>query len=269
MNEIQKTSLKTPIEVVLAIDEDGYTTASAVYEWLELRPSNFARWCNKNILQNDFAEENTDYLRLFIQDETPTGGKIERIDYRITASFAKKLCMASHSERGEIAREYFVRTEHLLKVGTNMAIKEYDNKLITLENNQHRLEVELSYLQCGAMDYKPSDWYYEIWDHLKYYQELQDNEFGRHDDLSKLIGKVISNAKISDQITYMKQRLVEDYEISDPKKIGVIQVIDYERSLRTKFQDALQRMINGMDGPDYIIKEVHTWMDDYLPIERW
>lgn len=31
-----KKTLQTPIEVVLAIDDEGYTTASAVYEWLEL-----------------------------------------------------------------------------------------------------------------------------------------------------------------------------------------------------------------------------------------
>ena len=57
------TSNETPIEIALQIDKDGMTTASKLYAFLELLPSNFARWCKKNIVNNKFATENEDYFR--------------------------------------------------------------------------------------------------------------------------------------------------------------------------------------------------------------
>ena len=51
----------TPIEMVLGGDEQGMTTARKLYEFLELSPSNYSKWCRTNIIENDFAEENIDY----------------------------------------------------------------------------------------------------------------------------------------------------------------------------------------------------------------
>lgn len=115
MNDMIETTMQSPIEIALGIDENGMTTARALYSFLELRPGNFARWCKSNITENQFAEEGTDYLRLFLDEETPTGGKIQREDYRLTASFAKKLSMMAKSEKGEQARKYFVKVEDGMK----------------------------------------------------------------------------------------------------------------------------------------------------------
>lgn len=106
---------QTPIEIALGIDADGMTTARKLYAFLELAPQHFARWCKKNITENDFATENEDYTRLTTNGETPTGGKVEREDYRLTAQFAKKLSMMSKSERGEQARDYFTSVEDKAK----------------------------------------------------------------------------------------------------------------------------------------------------------
>lgn len=106
MNELMNTTTQTPIEVALGIDENGMTTARKLYAFLGLRPDNFSRWCKANITENQFAEENTDYLRFVFCDETPTGGKIQREDYKLSASFAKKLSMMSKSEKGEQANAY-------------------------------------------------------------------------------------------------------------------------------------------------------------------
>ena len=103
MNEIMNTATQTPIEIALGIDENGMTTARALYSFLELRPGNFARWCKVNIIENHFNEE------------TPTGGKIQREDYKLSAGFAKKLSMMSKSEKGEQARQYFVKVEDGMK----------------------------------------------------------------------------------------------------------------------------------------------------------
>ena len=114
MNQLIKAT-QTPIEIALQVDEKGMTTARKLYKFLDLNPGNFARWCKTNITENQFADEGVDYVRLFIEEETPTGGKIEREDFKLTATFAKKLSMTARNEKGEQARQYFVKTEDKLK----------------------------------------------------------------------------------------------------------------------------------------------------------
>ncbi|PHG57423.1 antA/AntB antirepressor family protein [Bacillus toyonensis] len=115
MSQLMNRTDKTPIEVLLAVDEDGRTYARTVYEFLELNPSHFSRWAKTNIINNLFAMEGEEYLRLAIDGETPTGGMIKREDYKLTATFAKKICMTSHTKRGEEARNYFIKVEEKLK----------------------------------------------------------------------------------------------------------------------------------------------------------
>lgn len=47
---------KTPIEIALQIDDEGFTTARKLYAWLELNPAHYARWARENIAENPFAE---------------------------------------------------------------------------------------------------------------------------------------------------------------------------------------------------------------------
>lgn len=115
-NEVLVTSEQTPIEIALGIDEEGMTTARKLYSFLELAQGQFSRWCRRNIIENDFAMENEDYVRLDINVETPTGGVIQREDYKLSASFAKKLSMQSKSAKGEQARNYFIGCEQSLKI---------------------------------------------------------------------------------------------------------------------------------------------------------
>lgn len=109
------TTDKTPIEVALQIDENGMTTASKLYEFLNLNPSNFTKWCKRNIENNNFATEDIDYIRLVLEYESAVKGKT-RIDYKLSSDFAKKLSMTGNTERHEEARKYFVACEQGLKV---------------------------------------------------------------------------------------------------------------------------------------------------------
>lgn len=108
-NGIVTTTL-TPIEIVLGIDENGMTTARALYEFLEMPPQNFARWAKTNIEDNEFYEENSDWWGFFI---VKNGNECK--DYRLTTDFAKHLSMESHSARGKEARQYFVTVEDKAK----------------------------------------------------------------------------------------------------------------------------------------------------------
>ncbi len=101
---------KTPIEIALGVDENGMTTARALYEFLGLAPSQFARWAKQNIENNEFYEENSDWVGF---DIVSNGNKCR--DYRLTTDFAKHLSMESHSERGKEARQYFITIENKAK----------------------------------------------------------------------------------------------------------------------------------------------------------
>lgn len=114
MEEIMNQSSQTPIEIALGIDKNGMTTASKLYAFLELSPSNYSKWCKNNITDNEFAEENVDFTRFVIEYESGVGMK-EREDFKLTAHFAKKLSMKGNGERAEEAREYFTCLEEKVK----------------------------------------------------------------------------------------------------------------------------------------------------------
>lgn len=106
------TEQLTPIEVALALDKHGCTTARKLYAWLELDPGNYSRWVKVNILENPFAEEGIEYSSLKRKIKKIGAGRPSN-DYTITATFAKKLAMTCPTERGEQARIYFLMAEKI------------------------------------------------------------------------------------------------------------------------------------------------------------
>jgi len=108
-------SLKTPIEIALDVDGSGMTTAKRLYKFLELNPINYARWCKKKILDNEFAQENIDFLPFFLSEERDKFNPKPTTDYKLAASFAKKLAMGTNNERGEQAKNYFIAIEEKLR----------------------------------------------------------------------------------------------------------------------------------------------------------
>lgn len=127
---------QTPIEIALGIDSQGRTTAKRLYEFLELDKSNYSRWCRKNILNNQFAEENIDYWAFVLNDEW--GGQ-KTMNYKLSAAFAKKLAMASGSPKGEIARDYFLAVEE----GAKRLVKQRDEDFLRLKASYYDMEVLL------------------------------------------------------------------------------------------------------------------------------
>lgn len=110
MNELETTKMQTPIEIALGIDENGMTTARALYDFLELAQGQFSRWAKTNIESNEFYEENKDWWGFDIMSN---GNNCK--DYRLTTDFAKHLSMESHSSKGKIARQYFITVEDKAK----------------------------------------------------------------------------------------------------------------------------------------------------------
>ena len=111
-NLVETLEERTPIEVALEIDKNGFTTAKKLYEWLELDDTHYPRWVKVNILENPYADEGVDYSPLRASKNQGRGNFA--IDYKLSASFAKKLAMSTKSERGEQARIYFLQCEKAL-----------------------------------------------------------------------------------------------------------------------------------------------------------
>lgn len=132
MNEIMNTTLQTPIEIALGIDEEGMTTARKLYEFLGMDNKNYSRWVKSNITENQFAEENIDYWVFVMNEENPLGGRPTK-DFKLTAQFAKKLSMMSKSERGEQAREYFTTVEDKAKEMVQVLREASSNPMKMLE----------------------------------------------------------------------------------------------------------------------------------------
>lgn len=135
-----KTTSKTPIEIMLEIDDMGYTTTKKLYAFLELDKSNYAKWCKKNILGNPYAEKDIDYIPFVLNGER--GGQATT-DYKITSDFAKKLSMTSNSTRGEQARNYFIAVEKKLKEKIENENKR-NNALIAIINSKNDIEQALA-----------------------------------------------------------------------------------------------------------------------------
>lgn len=110
MEKLMQKTKQTPIEILLQVDEEGKTTARKLYKFLNLAKGQFSRWAKTNILENAFAENGIDFEGFDINVE----GNLTK-DYKLTASFAKKLAMSCQNERGEQAREYFLKVEQKLK----------------------------------------------------------------------------------------------------------------------------------------------------------
>lgn len=141
MDSITNSTLQTPIEIALEIDEKGMTTAKKLYEFLELNPGNYARWFKSNITENEFAEENVDFIPFFINEEC--GGQATQ-DAKLTAHFAKKLSCKGNGERAEQAREYFSTLDDKVKeVAINrQQLSPQMQMLMAMVESQARQELE-------------------------------------------------------------------------------------------------------------------------------
>lgn len=85
-----------------------------LYIKLGLNESQYARWVNKNIVQNEFFAENKDWFLLDIRASEGKRGNFSS-NYKITVDFAKHLCMMARTEKAHEIRNYFIYLEESIK----------------------------------------------------------------------------------------------------------------------------------------------------------
>jgi len=98
---IPVTSQQIGIQKVQSVD------ARMVYEFLEVK-GDFSEWIKRNIKKYDFIE-GVEYLR------SSKKGSEHQINYHLTISMAKEICMVQRNPKGKQVRQYFIQCEKTLK----------------------------------------------------------------------------------------------------------------------------------------------------------
>lgn len=225
LSETKATSTQTPIEIALKIDENGMTTASQLYSFLELNPSNFSKWCNRNIKNNKFATENVDYFRFVLEYESANNIKTKtRTDYHLTSDFAKKLSMTGNSERHEQARDYFIACEQGLKIATTkLKSQQYNleplfDAITTLTQTIASMQQDISYIKESSQKKKLTEKKYSRW---------KTNTFSKLNTLTQYVNEN------SDQTLQLKDTI--HITINELEDTYNIELSDYVQAYKSEF----------------------------------
>ena len=251
------TSNETPIEIALQIDKDGMTTASKLYTFLELLPSNFARWCKKNIVNNKFATENEDYFPFIMQEERdkPKNPK-PKTDYKLTSEFAKKLSMTGNTEKHEQARNYFIACEQGLKIATAklqarnddiQALAQSVNNLVQkIDSKFDSLEARVSTLENTTPKSLPKKQRFTYWQSKMFpkYQALAEYFEIQLKDLYKNLYREFQNMYPDIELN----QIVDDYCYENKlETCCTLDAIEHDKTVRVLFEQLVDTLLEKYD----------------------
>ena len=250
------TSNETPIEIALQIDKDGMTTASKLYAFLELLPSNFARWCKKNIVNNKFATENEDYIVFVVENENPKLGGRPKTDYKLTSEFAKKLSMTGNTEKHEQARNYFIACEQGLKIATAklqarnddiQALAQSVNNLVQkIDNKFDSLEARVSTLENTTPKSLPKKQRFTYWQSKMFhkYQALAEYFEIQLKDLYKNLYREFQNMYPDIELN----QIVDDYCYENKlETCYTLDAIEHDKTVRVLFEQLVDTLLEKYD----------------------
>lgn len=250
------TSNETPIEIALQIDKDGMTTASKLYAFLELNPSNFASWCRRNITRNKFATENEDYIVFVVENENPKLGGRPKTDYKLTSEFAKKLSMTGNTEKHEQARNYFIACEQGLKIATAklqarnddiQALAQSVNNLVQkIDNKFDSLEARVSTLENTTPKSLPKKQRFTYWQSKMFpkYQALAEYFEIQLKDLYKNLYREFQNMYPDIELN----QIVDDYCYENRlETCYTLDAIEHDKTVRVLFEKLVDTLLEKYD----------------------
>ena len=250
--ETKATSTQTPIEIALKIDENGMTTASQLYSFLELDPSNFSRWCTRNIKNNKFAIENTDYIVFVMKEENSSGGR-PKTDYHLTSDFAKKLSMTGNSERHEQARDYFIACEQGLKIAT-AKLKSQQNNLEPLFDAITTLTQTIASMQQDISSIKELSQKKKLPE--KKYSRWKTNTFSKLNTLTQYVNENSNQTlQLKDTIHITINELEDTYNI---------ELSDYVQAYKSEFNLETEPYAIDVINHYKDIRDMYTLILDHI-----
>lgn len=254
LSETKATSTQTPIEIALKIDENGMTTASQLYSFLELNPSNFSKWCNRNIKNNKFATENVNYFRFVLEYESANNIKTKtRTDYHLTSDFAKKLSMTGNSERHEQARDYFIACEQGLKIATTkLKSQQYSleplfDAITTLTQTIASMQQDISSIKESSQKKKLPEKKYSRW---------KTNTFSKLNTLTQYANEN------SDQTLQLKDTI--HITINELEDTYNIELSDYVQAYKSEFNLETEPYAIDVINHYKDIRDMYTLVLDHI-----
>lgn len=115
MYEITNTNYQPTQELIKITEQNGKRAVSAreLHTFLEVE-TRFDIWCNR-MFDYGFAK-NIDYQHLYKNVQLPNGATRQVLDdYALTLDCAKEIAMLQRSEKGKMARQYFIECEKQLR----------------------------------------------------------------------------------------------------------------------------------------------------------
>lgn len=250
------TSSQTPIEIALKIDENGMTSLKNLYEFLEINPSNYSKWCKRNIINNPFATEGVDYIPIRLENENHSGGR-PTYDYKLTSDFAKQLSMTVKNERGQEARKYFIACEQGLKIATqklqsipNSGTNEKLIELLTsMDNRLSKLEEQSNKKKLPEKKY--SRWKTKTFNKLNTLLSYVNENSDENLKLSEIIHLVIGETEDTYSIELNDYTDAYKSEFDLDTMPYAIDVINHYKDIRDMFTLTL----------DFIMEKLHIAED--------
>lgn len=256
---MKNAKTQTPIEISLQIDENGMTTASKLYAFLELHPAHFANWCRRNIKNNQFAVENDDYIVFTMECENPInqGGR-PKTDYKLTSDFAKKLSMIGNTERHEQARAYFLACEKGLKIATQKlqspaqanfqplldAMTALTRSVSSMQHDIDSLKRSQESIQKQIPKKRFSSWTGRM---FPKYQQLMDYFDISRKDLYHHLFTEFSNTYPGIDLTQEQEDFCFEYNLDS---CYTMDVIEHSRHLRKRFELMVDGLLEKYDLMD-------------------
>lgn len=255
----KKTYNQTQIEILLQIDDKGMTTAKNLYDFLDLDPKNYSRWCNQNILKNKFAIEDVDYIVFVVKEENSSGGR-PSTDYKLTADFAKKLSMTGNSEKHEQARQYFLACEKGLKIASEKmnasnnnlekSINLISEALTNISSSIATMQSEITQLKQTQRNKLPqksySRWKVKTFDKLNSLLSFICQTSDQDLNLQNIIRLIINETEARYDIDFndYRHRFIQEYQDDNPY---IITVVDHYPELKKLFTHTLDNYLDEFD----------------------
>lgn len=112
-NGFNRMEYMMTVEEGIVINDDYMVSSKELYKYLGLSEQNYARWCDRNIRNNEALEEGIDYktvVRTTLPPEERTNTGIQpnfSQEYLLSADIAQELAMEAHTKQGRVVRDFF------------------------------------------------------------------------------------------------------------------------------------------------------------------
>lgn len=144
----QRQKMEEINEMIKITERDGQRAVSAreLHQFLESK-QDFSTWIKSRIEKYGFIEKQ-DFVTAPQKYGTANGGYSTRIEYALTIDMAKELSMVENSERGRLARKYFIECEKAAKEKQAFCLPQtFAEALRLAADQQERLEEQQRQLE--------------------------------------------------------------------------------------------------------------------------